>query len=81
MLLLAASVVGAKVGGGDIVFEVKKAGNVAFSHDGHVGMGMKCTDCHDAPFGAKGQHKHVTMAQMQKGSPAGSATTAKRPSM
>jgi c(7)-type cytochrome triheme protein len=78
VLLLAASVVGAKVGGGDVVFEEKKVGNVTFSHDSHVGMGMKCTDCHDGLFGAKGQHKHVTMAQMQKGQSCGACHDAKK---
>ena len=67
-VLVGASFGLAKVGGGDITFEVKKAGDVLFSHDSHVGaMGLKCTECHDALFVTKEKDRRVTMAQMQKG--------------
>ena len=68
----------AKAGGGDVVYEQKKAGKVTFSHDSHAGMGLKCTDCHDALFGAKGQHKPATMAQMQKGQSCGACHDGKK---
>jgi c(7)-type cytochrome triheme protein len=78
LLLLLSAVVWAKVGGGNVVFEEKKAGNVTFSHDSHVGMGMKCTDCHDALFGAKAQHTHATMNQMRKGRSCGACHNGKK---
>ncbi len=72
VLFLTASVVAAKVGGGDIVFEVKKAGTVIFSHQNHVdGAGLKCTDCHDALYLTKQKDKRVIMSQMYKGQSCG----------
>ncbi len=72
VVLLLASFVSAKIGGGDVVFEEKSAGNVIFSHDSHVGgLGLKCTDCHDALYVTKEKHKRATMAQMQKGKSCG----------
>ncbi len=68
----------AKVGGGDIVYQQKKAGNVTFSHESHVGTGLKCTDCHDALFVATGQHKKATMAQMRKGQSCGACHDGKK---
>ena len=61
-----------RVGGGDVTFEVKKAGNVTFSHDSHVGgVGLKCTDCHDSIYVTKAKHKTASMAQMRKGKSCG----------
>lgn len=77
-VLLLASAVSAGVGGGDIMFEVKKAGNVSFSHDNHVGGGLKCTDCHDSLFVTKEKHKAVTMTQMQKGKSCGACHNGKK---
>jgi c(7)-type cytochrome triheme protein len=71
-VLLMFSFAGAKVGGGDIVFKETKTGSVIFSHNSHVeGIGLKCTDCHDALFTTKAKHKKVSMAQMQKGQSCG----------
>lgn len=56
-----------KVGGGDVVFQVKGAAKVIFIHDNHVTkIGLKCTDCHDKLYVTKEKDKPVTMVQMQK---------------
>ena len=68
----------AVVGGGDIVFEVKGAGNVKFSHDTHVGMGKQCTDCHDSLYVTKEKHKKVSMAEMNKGKSCGACHNGKQ---
>jgi len=69
----------AKIGGGDITLEVKKAGTVVFSHDHHVGsVGLKCTECHDSLFVTTGKHKHATMALMQKGESCGACHNGKK---
>lgn len=78
-IIFAASISFAVVGGGDISFEVKKAGNAIFSHDNHVGgVGLKCTDCHDSLYTTKEKHKHITMAQMQKGKSCGACHNGKK---
>jgi c(7)-type cytochrome triheme protein len=69
-LLLCTTYIFARVGGGDIVFKVG-FGNVTFSHDGHVGMGLLCKSCHPEPFLTKDKHKKVTMAEMNKGKSCG----------
>lgn len=77
--IFAASISFAAVGGGDISFEVKKAGNVVFSHDNHVGgVGLKCTDCHDSIYVTKEKHKAASMAQMQKGKSCGACHNSKK---
>jgi c(7)-type cytochrome triheme protein len=69
----------ARVGGGNITFEVKKGGNVIFSHESHVGdIRLKCTDCHDYLYVTKEKHKPVTMAQMQRGASCGSCHNGKK---
>jgi c(7)-type cytochrome triheme protein len=56
-----------KVGGGDVIFQVKGAANVTFSHDNHIqNAGLKCTDCHDRLYVTAERDKPVTMAEMQK---------------
>jgi c(7)-type cytochrome triheme protein len=73
------SVLFAKIGGGDISFEVKGAGNVTFSHDNHAGAsGLKCTDCHDSLYVAKEKHKKVAMAQMGQGKSCGACHNGKK---
>lgn len=68
----------ASVGGGDITLK-NKGGDVLFSHDAHVdGMAQACTDCHDKLYLGKGQHKTVTMKQMQKGKSCGSCHNGKK---
>lgn len=75
----AAPLPGAKVGGGDITFVVKAAGNVAFSHDTHVAAAaLTCTDCHAALYITKEKHRKTTMAQMQKGQSCGACHNGKR---
>mgnify|MGYP001564995636 FL=1 len=79
IVLLLVSFVSAKIGGGDITFEIKAAGNVIFSHDNHVGgASLKCTDCHDSLYLTKEKHKHITMAQMQKGKSCGACHNSKK---
>jgi c(7)-type cytochrome triheme protein len=79
MILLVATAGLGKIGGGDITFEVKKAGNVVFSHDSHVsGAGLRCTDCHDSLFVTIEKHKPVKMAQMQKGESCGACHNGKK---
>ena len=68
----------AAAGGGDVTITYKK-GAVVFSHDTHVeGMALACTDCHDKLYLSKGQHKTVTMKQMQKGKSCGACHTGKK---
>ncbi len=72
LLLGAASVALAIVGGGDITFDVKGAGKVVFSHDMHVSHArINCTDCHAAIYTTKEKHQPVTMAQMAQGKSCG----------
>jgi c(7)-type cytochrome triheme protein len=78
-VLLLASFGYATVGGGDVTFEVKSAGNVVFSHDNHVGgVSLKCTDCHDSIYVTKEKHKAASMAQMQKGKSCGACHNGKK---
>ena len=68
----------AAVGGGDVTIKYKK-GEVVFSHDTHVeGMALTCTECHDKLYLSKGQHKTVTMKQMQKGKSCGTCHNGKK---
>jgi len=54
VLLSLTSFAAAQVGGGDILYEVKKAGPVRFSHSNHVeAAGLNCTECHPSLFGTK----------------------------
>lgn len=65
---LVASIALAVVGGGDVVFKMKDAGEVIFSHESHVGVHfLACTDCHAGVFTTRAQHKPVTMDQMAQG--------------
>lgn len=79
LVLLVVSTGYAMVGGGDISFEVKGAGNVMFSHDNHVGVvGMKCTECHDSLFVTKEKHKKTAVAQMKQGKSCGACHNGKK---
>jgi c(7)-type cytochrome triheme protein len=72
LVLTSATSVTAAVGGGKITFVLLKAGNVSFSHDGHVsGNGLKCSTCHYRYFKTVEQHRKVTMADMEKGESCG----------
>ena len=62
-----ASVALAEVGGGNIVYEVKKMGNVVFSHESHVtDRGFGCKDCHPGIFPQERSEKKRTMAEMRR---------------
>ena len=74
--LLVSTVAFAATGGGDVVITYPK-GQVTFSHDSHVGMGLECTKCHAGLFTSKAQHKTVTMKQMQQGKSCGSCHNGK----
>lgn len=78
IVVMAATGVGARVGGGDITYEVQGAGKAIFSHDSHVSKGLKCTDCHDALYVTKEKHKHVSMSEMQKGKSCGACHNGKK---
>ena len=72
LLLVLASLALARVGGGDISFPAKKAGDAVFSHKAHVAhVGLNCTDCHDRLYVTHAKHKSITIAQMQKGASCG----------
>jgi c(7)-type cytochrome triheme protein len=78
LALLFSSIAFAKVGGGDIVFEVKKE-KVTFSHDSHVKTsGLACQECHDKLFVTKAKHKKASMADMGKGKSCGACHDGKR---
>ncbi|MBI2354577.1 MAG: cytochrome c3 family protein [Deltaproteobacteria bacterium] len=67
----------AAVGGGDVVLK-NKGGDTLFSHSLHVdGAGLECTACHDKLYLSKGQHKKVTMKEMQKGKSCGACHNGK----
>ena len=57
-----------EVGGGDIVYEVKRVGNVLFSHDTHVTtLAIDCKGCHPGIFPQdRTESKRATMAQMRR---------------
>jgi len=78
VLLCAQSVVWAKIGGGDITFKLKNAENVTYSHDFHVGKGLKCADCHFKLFNTVETHSKVSMSEMQKGRSCGACHDGKR---
>jgi c(7)-type cytochrome triheme protein len=78
-MLVMASAAFAKVGGGDILFPVKGAGKVLFSHDAHVeDSTLGCKECHDKLYVTKKQHKKATMAGMKQGKSCGSCHNGKR---
>lgn len=73
LAVIVASAGYARVGGGDVVYVVKKAGNVTFRHDVHVEKsGLSCAACHPSLYLTKEKRKSVTMSQMGKGASCGS---------
>ena len=77
-LLLVATPVLAADRGKDITLK-NKGGDVIFRHEIHVdGMALACTECHDKLYLSKGQHKTVTMKQMQKGKSCGACHNGKK---
>lgn len=78
LALLLSSIAFAKVGGGDVVFEVK-VGKVTFSHDSHVkSAGLACRECHDKLYITKAKRRKATMAAMGKGMSCGACHNGKR---
>lgn len=66
-MLLVATAVSARIGGGDITYEVKHIGNVTFHHDTHVEtMGFNCTECHPFIFETKEKHKKYQMSHRRQ---------------
>lgn len=80
LLVLSASVpVSAKVGGGDITFRPKDAGEVMFTHDSHVTrLGLKCSECHYRLYSTVSQHARVTMREMEQGKSCGACHDGKQ---
>lgn len=78
-MLLTVTTAAARIGGGELTFEVPKEGNVIFSHESHVtSAGLTCTQCHDTFFVTKEAHKTVSMKEMQKGKSCGACHDGKR---
>ncbi len=76
--LLAASIALGRVGGGDIVFQPKKANPVTFSHDFHAkDLGLACQKCHPSPYITREKDKPVTMAAMNQGKSCGACHNGK----
>lgn len=77
-ILILASVVWARVGGGDIKYPVKRVGEVIFSHDTHVElMGFNCTQCHPITFLTKEQHKTAKMIHRRQSQSCGTCHNGK----
>ncbi len=77
--LILASAAWGKVGGGDLTFSVKGAGNVVYSHEFHVAKaGQKCSDCHYKIFRMAETQKQATMADMQSGRSCGACHNGKK---
>ena len=77
MILLLVSAAWGKVGGGDITFKVKGSSDVVFSHDVHVGNGLRCAECHQLYAIAK-MSNGTTMNDMQRGKYCGACHNAQR---
>lgn len=77
LLMVTAAV--ARIGGGELTFEMPKEGNVIFSHESHVAnAGLACTECHDKLFVTQGEHKKASMKEMQKGKSCGACHDGKK---
>lgn len=79
VMFVASSIAWSKVGGGDIVFKVRDAGKVIYSHDLHVNIkGLKCNECHYRLYSTVAQHARVTMADMRSGASCGTCHNGQR---
>jgi c(7)-type cytochrome triheme protein len=77
--LLVTSATGGSVGGGDITFSVKGAGNVVYSHELHLTKaGQKCSNCHYTIFKMAKLQQQATMADMQNGRSCGACHNGKK---
>lgn len=78
-ILLLSSAVSARIGGGDIIYEVKHIGNVTFHHDTHVEtMGFNCTECHPFIFETKEKHKSLKMSHKRQAQSCGACHDGKQ---
>lgn len=69
----------ARVGGGDIKYPSKDAGDSLFSHEVHVAKaGGSCRACHPDFYVTREKAKPVTMEQMQKGQSCGACHDGKK---
>jgi len=79
VILVLTSPAWSKIGGGDIIFKPKKAAQVIYSHDFHVGkLGLKCTNCHYRLYTTVEGHYTATMADMVKGKSCGACHNGKK---
>jgi c(7)-type cytochrome triheme protein len=79
ILLVCASFVYARIGGGEIEYEVKHIGNVYFHHDTHVEtMGFNCTECHPFIFETKEKHKSLKMSHKRQAQSCGACHDGKK---
>ena len=77
-VLLTASIVSARIGGGDITYDVKHIGKVTFHHDTHVEtMGFSCTECHPSIFETKEKHKSLKMSHKRQATSCGTCHNGK----
>jgi c(7)-type cytochrome triheme protein len=77
-IFLLTSIALGRVGGGDIVFNPKKANPVTFSHDFHVkDLGLACQKCHPNPYITRDKDKPLTMAAMNQGKSCGACHNGK----
>ena len=65
-------------GGGTIAYPGGGSGKVLFSHDRHMGMGLKCDQCHNGLFGYKKTVGKMTMQSMDGGKSCGSCHNGKK---
>ena len=78
IVLTAAGVASAAVGGGNITMK-NKGGDVVFSHELHVeGVQLECTQCHEKLYLSVKQHSAVSMKQMQQGKSCGACHNGKK---
>lgn len=79
ILLTAALPALAVVGGGDLPFDVKDAGQVVFRHESHVVKAkVGCKECHPKLYLDVARSKTATMKEMERGKSCGACHTGKR---
>jgi len=62
----------------DITLPEESLGPVTFSHQNHVGMDLKCTECHNDVFKAKAHANKITMDEINAGKQCGTCHNGKR---
>ncbi len=69
----------ARIGGGDVVFQVKDAKKVVYSHDDHVTkFRLRCTECHHRLYAMAMTQQRSDMADMKSGKSCGACHNAQR---